>query len=1205
MHLTVKKHVANGSIYYCSGNCRSSTPQKLLRVMRITAVILLAACLTATAGGYGQKINLQVKKASLEQVLQQLEKQTPYTFTYATHLLKVSQPVTVKLQQATIEQALEACLSNQPLTYSIIDKTVVLKQKVPEQQAAQEVNKYNEPPPPPPLIDVKGRVVDEEGKPVAGASVQVKGDKSKGVSTNADGYFELKGLDEKAVLLVSGVNIENREVKVSGKTALGDVVVKVKVAEGEEVVLVNTGYEQLPKERSAGAFAVIDNKLLNEQFSPNIVNRLKNVSNLYFDQKNVSFARRRNPISLRGLSTINGTTDPLIVLDNFPYEGDINNINPDDIENITILKDATATSIWGAKSANGVIVITTKKSKYNQPVAVGFSTSISVSDLPDLVTYPQLSVKDYIEVESYLFSKNYRLSDTASILRPPLTPLYEMLLKRKYGKISAGDSSAFVADLLSVNPEKEYLDNFYRNALTQQYNLSLNGGGNKFTWLMSGSYNHISNMLLANSSQRKNFRIVNRYFPIDNLDISVSLYYTNSSENTSPTPAYNSVKIGSKAVPYLRFRDADGNPIAIDRDYRGIYTDTAGNGNLLNWKFYPVEDYQYQTNKSSLTSLLWNASISYRFLRNFNALLNYQQEQQQTELIKHSSVNSFFTRDIINSFTSKATSSSGAYVNNVPIGDVYSIQEGKQNSYNARAQLNYAKTWNRIAFNTLLGGEIRERKTYGGNSMTLYGYIADPLSYGTVNYNIQYPTYVNGSSMYISGAPIPGNKIVYRFISTYTHGAATYDKKYTFNYSLRQDAANTFGLSINDKWNPFWSIGGAWDIINEKFVPKNLFSNLRIRTTIGIGGNVDNTKTALLVLFSGTEPATNYSRRRVNSLNNPSLRWEKSKQMNIALDFSSTNDRIRGSVDYYFKKGTDLFGPDRFDYTAWGMANQITKNVAAMKGKGFEIALNTRNIISPFIWETNFLFNYNSHKVTDYYLTTNQTVAAFIAWEGRNITPIVGMPLYGFAAYRWGGLNEKGDPQGYLNGELSTDYAKIFESSVTEGQNSTIVFKGTADPKYFGAVINRFGYKSFSISANISYRLDYYFMRPSLSYNLLYASGTGHNEYQDRWQNPGDENLTNVPAIVYTNYPQFVNRSSFYRYADINILRGDHVRLEYINIAYALKTSRKRALKNLMLTANIANLGILWRKNKQGLDPDFVYTQTAPKLFTFGIKADF
>jgi len=1053
------------------------------------------------------------------------------------------------------------------------------------------------------MSQIKGRITDDRDEPVVGCNIK---NVNTGQNTRSDknGSFIIEA-KKGDTLLVTHMSYTPVTHIVSGMDDFAMIRLKSGGTVVEDSVIVSSGYENIPKDRSAGAFAVIDNKLLNEQFSPNILDRLKNVSNIYFDPKNLIYTRSGNPISLRGLSSINGTTDPLIVLDNFPYEGEINNINPDDIESISILKDATAASIWGAKSANGVIVITTKKSKFNQPVSIGFSSNISMSELPILLTYPQMSVKDYIEIESYLFGKNYRLSDTASLLRPPLTPLYEMLLKRKNGSISATDSAGFISELLSVNPEKEYLDNFYRKAFTQQYNLSLNGGGNKFTWLMSGSYNHLSNMLLANHSQRKNFRMVNRYTPVDNLDISVSLYYTNSSENTSPTPTYNSVKVGSKTVPYLRFRDTDGNPIAIDRDYRGLYTDTAGNGRLLDWKYYPAEDYQYQANKSSLTSLLWNASISYRFIKNFNAQVSYQQEQQQTELIKNNSLNSFFTRDVINRFTSRPSNSTGTWVNNLPIGDIYSTQQAKQTSYNVRAQLNYAKTWNSFAFNSLLGGELRERKMYGGSSMTLYGYVEDPLTYGNVNFGIPYPSYVNASSMYISGAPTPGNKVINRYVSGFMNGALTYDKRYTFNYSLRQDAANTFGLSTNDKWNPFWSVGGAWNIVNENFFPKNLFANLRLRATVGIGGNVDPSKTALLILLSGTEPATNYPRRRVNSLNNPSLRWEKSKQTNIALDFSSLNDRIGGSVDYYFKKGTDLYGPAQFDYTAWGLANQITKNVAAMKGKGFEISLNTKNILSPFTWETNFLFNYNSNKVTEYYLTTNQTAAAFIAWEGRNITPVVGMPLYGFAAYRWGGLNEKGDPQGYLNGELSTDYAKIFESGLTDGPNSTVVFKGTADPKYFGSIINRFAYKSFSLSVNISYRLDYYFMRPSLSYNLLYTTGAGHNEYQDRWQNPGDEKLTNVPSMVYTNYLQFVNRSSFYRYADINILRGDHVRLEYINLGYYFRPRRKGTLKNLMLTANIANLGILWRKNKEELDPDFVYTQTAPKLLTFGVKADF
>jgi hypothetical protein len=259
------------------------------------------------------------------------------------------------------------------------------------------------------------------------------------------------------------------------------------------------------------------------------------------------------------------------------------------------------------------------------------------------------------------------------------------------------------------------------------------------------------------------------------------------------------------------------------------------------------------------------------------------------------------------------------------------------------------------------------------------------------------------------------------------------------------------------------------------------------------------------------------------------------------------------------------------------------------------------------------LFSYTKNKVTKYFDNTNtaQTGAQLIRNSGNIITPVIGKPLYAIAAYKWGGLNANGDPQGYLNGQLSTDYNAIITQTGEKGLAAdNVVYVGPANPTIFGALINRFEWKGFSASINISYRFGYYFRKPSLSYSTLYNSGIGDVEFEKRWQKPGDELTTNVPAMVYTDYQLngeyvFDNRDNFYTYSQVNVLKADNIRLQYVNLIYSLPLKIKKSLiNNIQVSLNAANLGILWRANKQKLDPDYPYGKRR-SVYSFGVNINF
>jgi TonB-linked SusC/RagA family outer membrane protein len=1170
---------------------RTTKNKKLFRIMRLTALLLTVACLSAGARGTAQTIRLDVKDAPLEKVFAEIKKQAAYTFVYYKEDLAKADKITLKISNASIEEVLNQVFKNGPLTYTIVDKTIVVKQK--EGHSGLDPESFSQLPPP---IDVHGKIVNEKGEPVA-ASIVVKGT-NKGTSTNDNGEFELKSISNDAVLVISGVSIETFEVKVNGRSelALG---AKVKTVVGQGVTIeANTGYQTVKPNEVTGSLNVITNATLNQQMGTNILKRLDGVTtSIYFDTKETTFPKTTN-ITVRGYSSINGPVDPLVVLDGFIYDGDINNINPNAIENITILKDAAAASIWGAKAANGVIVITSKKGKFNQKPQVDFNSSVIFTSKPDLFYMPQMSSADYINVEQFLYSKGFYNSQFTNTQRPSLTPAVEIFKKRALGQISPADSAAQIDALKSVDVRNGYNKYFYANGLTQQYALGLRGGNSNNAYSLNVGYDKSVNELHAEYG-KFNLKVENTFQPIKQLQATVSVFYTNSNAS-SGRPSYNSIQIGSRQPPYLQFADNNGAPLPVDISIRGIYTDTAGAGKLLNWKYYPLEDYKHDKTTSNTEQMYSIIGLNYKFTNFLNLDFRYQYQKQRVETDRLQDFESFAARNTINLF-SQLNRATGVVTYIVPQGGIRSIASGTTETQTGRGQFNLNRRWKSHELVGILGSEIRQS---GQNSAsnTVYGYNEDPLTFSNVDFVNRYPTFIRGSLQAIPGSPQYANTMG-RYVSVYTNVAYTLSSKYTATFSARRDGSNIFGVNTNKKWNPLWSAGIGWNVFREKFYDFSWLPYLRFRATYGYNGNVALNYSAVPVaVYGGNNSYTNYPVALINQVNNPELKWEKIGVLNLGIDFELKNQIISGAIDYYRKNGIDLYAPTFYDYTIFGLTNSIVKNVAEMKGDGIEAGLNFKNIQKKFGWSTNLIFNYQDNKVTKYFTPSAQTISTILG-GGDRITPVVGKPLYAIAAYKWGGLDSLGNPQGFVNGKLSTNYTAINAEAQT-GAQGNVSYMGSALPTIFGSLINNFSYKGVFLSVNISYKGGYYFRKPALSYGLLFA-GRGNKEYEVRWQQPGDEKKTNVPSFM---YPVASGRDAFYSNAEINVLKGDHIRLQYVNLSYSLRNLSAKLpnqVKGIEIYVNASNLGIIWKANKYGLDPEYPSSLQPLKTWGVGIRASF
>jgi TonB-linked SusC/RagA family outer membrane protein len=1170
------------------GYWRSLLPAQLLLIMRITAILLIAA-LHVSATGRSQTVTYSGKNVRLEQVFAAIEQQTGYGFFYKLPDLKNARPVSLDLKNVPLQDALEKILQDQSLGFSIQGTTIVITFKTPTAtlQPAASILSSSSPPP----VDIHGRVTDSLGNPLPGVSVTVKGSKIF-VATDANGEFSLTNIPSNATIVVTHIGFEKTEFKLKGESELS-FTLKIAARDlGNVEVTYSSGYQNIPKERATGSFDLVDNALINRSVSTNILDRIDGVAGGVLFNKNIITSANQSSIAIRGRSTISSNPNPLIILDNFPYDGDLSTINPNDVENITILKDAAAASIWGSFSGNGVIVITTKKGRYDHPLEISVNANWTIGNKPDLWYTPQISSSDFIDLQTYLYGKGF-YNGALSTNYGFVPPVPNILSESNMGIISPADAQTRIDALRSLDVRNDISKYYYRKSLNQQYSINLRGGGQDQQYYFSAGLDKNRPNMTGNRYQRLTLDASNTYSMFhQKLDWTVDLSFQRSNTTTNNT-GYNS------PYPYAQLADGAGNPLAVNQ-YRQSYLDTAGQGLLLDWNDRPLDELKLADNTSTLTNYRFNTGLKYKWQHGLDINLFYQYSGGNTETDNYQSQQTYYTRNLINSF-SQIDFSSGTVTYPVPLGGILNLATSSYQSNNLRGQLNYSHAWrDEGRLNFIAGTEIRSITTQARSS-ALYGYDKTLQQSALVDYVDFFPDYIHPYQSATISSNISNLETINRYFSYFANAAYSYRLKYTLSGSFRRDESNLFGVNANQKGVPLWSAGTAWEISRENFYHISALPYLRLRITEGYNGNINNSVSAYTTASASPFP-NNFNAPFQTILNppNPSLRWERVNIVNFGLDFGLRNKRLDGSIEYYRKNGEDLIGQS--PVAPQTGVPVFTGNTADMKGNGLDLTLNTVNVIHrSFMWMTNFLFSFTQDKISVYKKATG---ALYLYMNAGTLNPLVGHPLYSIYGYKSLGLDSAGNPQGILAGKTSENYGAIANSS----DFNDVRYMGSANPTIFGSLRNTFVQGPFSLSFNITYKLGYYFRRPSLNeYQLIsLANVQGGDDYGKRWQKPGDEKITRVPSLV---YPVNNSRSDFYTYSQDLIEKGDHIRLKDIQFSYDItkKQWSKMPGQSIRLYLYASNIGILWRANKEGLDPDYVpnYNNLVvpdPRTLSAGIK---
>ena len=962
---------------------------------------------------------------------------------------------------------------------------------------------------------VQGVVISsEDNMPLIGASVYIKAeDLSKdgnsptitGVITDIDGKFNISVPEGVTRLFCSYVGHEVQELKlVPGKDQYE--ITLFPSAQMLDAVVV-TGYQTVERRKLTAAVGKLN-------ISDETIGAVKSIDQALAGQiAGLSVTSTSGApgapakIRIRGTSSLNGTQDPLWVLDGIPLEGtdvpqsnvlnDVSNIqqssiaglNPADIENITVLKDAAATAIYGARAANGVIVITTKKGKVGKPV-INFSSKFTY--MPTLSTnrLNMLNSQEKVDLELELLRSNFAYGDNKGGVSKIISG-YGLTDAYKKGGWGALTPEAQTDISRLRNTETDWGDILFRDAFNQEYSLSLSGGNERVTYYTSIGYYQENGNVKGVGLDRLNIVAKTSYKVNRMLKFGVSLFVNRRNNKTYLTDTYglvNPVYYSRKANPYYQPFDANGNY---------VYDFDVQNNSDTDLGFNIFEERKNTSNEETINALssIFDAELRFNDKLKFTTQLGLQLDKASKEQIADKE--SFSMRIIRkNSKYWDSASQSNKYF--IPDGGVHKAYENTNSQITWKAMGEYRDSFNDIhELEVMVGTELRKTwyetlfsAGYGFDRQTL---TTKPVVFPDEDRARQFPLH---QKTYKENA----------YVSFFSTASYSLMNRYTFGGSIRFDGSDLFGVDKKYRYLPLYSVSGLWRLSNEPFMQgtRKWMDNLAFRVSYGIQGNIDKNTSPFLLgkyIVDNILPGGSEHMIDINSAPNKKLRWEKTQSVNVGLDFSVLNQALNLSVDYYYRKGTDLIGKQMLPLETGFVSTNI--NWASMVNKGVEVSLSTRNVATKnFSWYTNLNFAYNNNKVLREAIPEAQTI------PGRE-----GYPVDAIFAIKTAGLDEEGYPLFYDKEGKKVTLKELYRlqdpfglgftvnSDVTPAEERSFYsYIGSQDTPYTGGLINTFSYKNWELTANLSFNLGGY-VRITPSYNFInFDRGQNVNsDILDRW----------------------------------------------------------------------------------------------------------
>ena len=1061
--------------------------------------------------------------------------------------------------------------------------------------------------------NISGVVLDGElkGETLVGATVAYKGASgTKGTITDQDGKFTISIPSSTKALTISYMGYETKTIAIQPNVDKYTVTLSFARQNLDEFVV--TGYQQIDRRKLTSAVTTVN-------ISEETVGAVKNIDQALAGQVAglSSVAASGAPgapmkIRIRGVSSINGVQEPLWVLDGIPMEGneipaidnlnDIDDIyqtsiaglNPSDIENITVLKDAAATAIYGARAANGVIVITTKKGKTGRPI-VNFSSKLTYSPRASIDRLNLLNSNEKVNLELDLLGSQYDYRQHKGGVANILDELGEFDTFRNGGwNALSAEAQQRINGLRGINTD--WNDILFRDVFNQEYNVSVSGGSDNAHYYASVGYYNEQGTVKGVENDRYNATLKTDFKLNDILTVGASVFANQRKQESYMTDAggfTNPVYYSRMANPYFEPYDKEGNYI-YDTNVQGRESEVPN--------FNIFEERANTSKERTDRSFMAIFDAIFKFNKNLKLTTQYGLQHDNYTLTRYAGHNSYAMRKVKEYATFMID---GERKSIFPDGGMNKQTEAHTDQWTWKAMLEWNNRFNNIHDLELMGGtEVRHTET---NVLTssVYGYdkrtlTSQPVLFPTENIAKNYPLH---EESHTENA----------YVSWFATGSYTLLYRYTLGASIRFDGSDVFGVAKKYRYLPLYSLSGLWRAKEESFL-RNIdwIDELSLRASYGLQGNIDkNTSPYLIGTFDKTSVLPGYIENIISAENapNPNLRWEKTRNVNIGLNLGVLNNRIRLNVDYYHRHSTDLISSRQLPLET-GFAS-TTVNWASMENEGWEFAVNTSNIKTKKIsWTTSLNLGFNSNKIL------NESVAENSTYPSRE-----GYPVGAIFAYKTDGLDKDGYPV-FVGKEgerlTATEFFRLnrFGASTlsAEEQRGLYTYMGTEEPKCSGGFINTFELGDWQLNLNFMFNLGMK-VRVQPSYSPTYFD-RGQNTNKDilnRWTTtntgaklPGLMVSTAERANEYTHYSEY----NTYSMLDIWVRDRNYCRLQSVRLAYRIPKSilAPIGISSASVSLEGRNLFVLSSDYDNYLDPETMgnpYAQPITRSFIFGLNVNF
>ena len=1103
---------------------------------------------------------------------------------------------------------------------------------------------------------ITGQVLDRaDGTPLVGATVfiapeetQAKNYNPQGTIVYEQGRFAFKLPVSVKKVVVSYLGYEAQTIDISGKS---NFTIYLSATESKMDAVVVTGYQRIEKRKLTSSIANVKMADIARDGVASVDEMLSGSIAGLTSTPTTGAPGGASKVKIRSTVTLNGNTDPLWVLDGMPLEGNdipsdwsskenvdnlynmsIAGLNPADIEDITVLKDAAATAIYGARAANGVIIITTKKGRRNQATRVNVSASLFVTDRPNLDKLNLMNASQKVDLELALAANgrlNYRqnMGGVARIL----DQADERAALREGGFAALTPETQAAINALRKDGT-DWGKEIYQVALNQQYSFSISGGGNKASYYFSGGYYDEQGTTVGTGFERLNLTMKTDYDLLKNLRFGASVFVgqNKNSSYLSDTDVFTNPSQYTRTVnPYLNAYNPDGSYV-YDPDMTARQRDS----DVLDYNYFEERNNTEYTLKTRSIKTIFD--LDYQPVKGLRLYTQFGLQVDNSMTEKMAQENSYFTRKY-------ARNSVVDGVRYMPEGGIIQNWNSDMSQYNWKAQIEYSGTFaKKHELDLMAGMEMRgttnttiHTKGFGYDHKTM---VTEPMPI---------PSGDAGERLANSSYFKQYQKSFYenRYLSYFFTGSYTYDNRYTIFGSMRYDGTNLFGVDPKYKFNPMWSISGAWSVNREKFLrDAKWLDNLRLRASYGAQGNIDRS-TSPYILGTWTTRNVGGSFEDaifVSSPPNQNLRWETTYTWNAALDFAALENRIGFTFEIYGRNSKNLITtrtiPQETGFTS------TSSNFGEMSSKGIEFTLNTVNVRTrDFRWETSINIAHNTDRVDKVHIDENSYTPSK---EGYSSSAVF--------AYKTAGLDEYGIPMFWKDGQKvslreftdfrldKTDYGffVLYDPQVSTSQSAirnNLSYIGSQNPNITGGFNNRFYYKNFDLSVSCNFvfgqlvkRTPFYSptqtspgenntteigqvwspentsgIYPALTGNLK-PDGTTWSGW-DEWEaNPDPYYLYNWILEQYNS----ISGASLFDNLDIWYKKINYFRVNSIRLGYAFpeKITRKLHMAGLRIHFEARNPFVIASNYDGYFDPETygsIYSQPMARTYSVGLNITF